>query len=103
MTTIDRQQAFSGTKEAAGTLRLDAARLENYLAGQVKGFAGPLAIKQFKGGQSNPTYLLETPARRYGAAPQAARQIAAVGARGRPRIPRHQRFATRRISRWPSR
>ena len=62
--TIDRQQAFSGTKEAAPALRLDAARLEHYLAAQV-GFAGPLTIKQFKGGQSNPTYLLETPARRY--------------------------------------
>ncbi len=63
--TIDRQQVFSGTKEAAGTLRIDEARLENYLTRQVKGFAGPLTIKQFKGGQSNPTYLLETPARRY--------------------------------------
>ena len=65
MTSIDRQQAFSGTKEAAAALRLDAARLEHYLAAQIIGFAGPLAIKQFKGGQSNPTYLLETPSRRY--------------------------------------
>ncbi len=63
--SIDRQQAFSGTKEAAGTLRVDSARLEAYLAHHVKGFAGPLTVKQFKGGQSNPTYLLETPARRY--------------------------------------
>ena len=31
----------------------------------MKDFAGPLTVKQFKGGQSNPTYLLETPARRY--------------------------------------
>ena len=31
MTTLDRQQAFSGTKEAAPALRLDAARLEQYL------------------------------------------------------------------------
>lgn len=65
MTNIDRQQAFSGTKEVAGTLRLDAARLAAYLAQHVQGFAGPLTVKQFKGGQSNPTYLLETPARRY--------------------------------------
>jgi len=63
--TIDRQQAFTGTKDAAPALQLDAARLENYLAAQVKGFAGPLTVKQFKGGQSNPTYLLQTPARRY--------------------------------------
>jgi aminoglycoside phosphotransferase (APT) family kinase protein len=65
MTSIDRQQAFSGTKEVADALRIDAARLEAYLAREVKGFAGPLTVKQFKGGQSNPTYLLETPARRY--------------------------------------
>jgi len=65
MTTLDRQQAFSGTKEAAPALRLDAARLEAYLAQHVAGFAGPLTVKQFKGGQSNPTYMLETPARRY--------------------------------------
>ena len=65
MTSIDRQQAFSGTKEASSALRLDAAQLERYLAAQIAGFAGPLVIKQFKGGQSNPTYLLETPARSY--------------------------------------
>jgi aminoglycoside phosphotransferase (APT) family kinase protein len=63
--SIDRQQAFSGTKEAASALRMDAARLENYLATQVKGFVGPLTIRQFKGGQSNPTYLLQTPASAY--------------------------------------
>jgi len=63
--SIDRQQAFSGTKEAAPALRMDAGRLAQYLAAQIKGFAGPLTIQQFKGGQSNPTYLLETATRRY--------------------------------------
>jgi aminoglycoside phosphotransferase (APT) family kinase protein len=65
MISIDRQQAFSGTKEAAPALRLDAARLETYLAAQVAGFAGPLTVRQFKGGQSNPTYFLRTPGRAY--------------------------------------
>jgi aminoglycoside phosphotransferase (APT) family kinase protein len=65
MNTIDKQAAFSGTKEVAETLRFDEARLEHYLAERVKGFAGPLTVKQFKGGQSNPTYLLSTPARRF--------------------------------------
>ena len=51
MTSIDRQQAFSGTKEVAGALRLDEARLEAYMAQHVKAFAGPLTVKQFKGGQ----------------------------------------------------
>ncbi|HMA58288.1 MAG TPA: phosphotransferase family protein [Pseudolabrys sp.] len=65
MTTIDRQQAFSGTKDVAPALRLDLANLQSYLTAHVTGFAGPLAVRQFKGGQSNPTYLLETPQRHY--------------------------------------
>jgi aminoglycoside phosphotransferase (APT) family kinase protein len=65
MTTLDRQQAFSGTKEVSNALALDAARLEQYLTANVKGFAGPLSVQQFKGGQSNPTYLLQTPGRAY--------------------------------------
>jgi aminoglycoside phosphotransferase (APT) family kinase protein len=63
--TTDRQSAFSGTREVAERLRFDAARLENYLREQVPGFAGPIAVSQFKGGQSNPTYLVETASRRY--------------------------------------
>ncbi|KAB2880796.1 MAG: phosphotransferase family protein [Pseudorhodoplanes sp.] len=62
---IDRQAAFSGTKDVAGALQFDTARLERYLRAAVDGFCGPLTVKQFKGGQSNPTYLLGTPGRRY--------------------------------------
>ena len=65
MQKIDRQVAFTGTKDVAEPLRFDPARLEAYLAREVPGFAGPLTVRQFKGGQSNPTYLLETPARQY--------------------------------------
>jgi aminoglycoside phosphotransferase (APT) family kinase protein len=65
MQKIDRQVAFTGTKEVAEALRFDPARLEAYLAKEVPGFAGPLTVHQFKGGQSNPTYLLETPVRKY--------------------------------------
>lgn len=43
----------------------DEARLDRYLGGCLAGYSGPLAVRQFEGGQSNPTYLLETPARRY--------------------------------------
>ena len=49
----------------AAPLRFDPVRLEHYLAAHAKGFAGPLTVRQFKGGQSNPTYLLETPQRAY--------------------------------------
>lgn len=65
MTSVDRQQAFSGTKDAAPALRIDVEQLERYLNAQIERFAGPLTVRQFKGGQSNPTYLLETPARSY--------------------------------------
>jgi aminoglycoside phosphotransferase (APT) family kinase protein len=65
MSGTDRQLAFTGTKEMADALRLDVARLESYLRQHVPGFAGPLNVGQFKGGQSNPTYLLTTPQRRF--------------------------------------
>jgi aminoglycoside phosphotransferase (APT) family kinase protein len=65
MASIDRQATFSGTKEVASALAIDAGRLEAFLAARLPDFQGPLGVRQFKGGQSNPTYLLETPARRY--------------------------------------
>jgi aminoglycoside phosphotransferase (APT) family kinase protein len=65
MPAIDRQAVFSGTKDVATALQFDAARLDAYLAANVPGYRGPLSVKQFKGGQSNPTYLLETPARKF--------------------------------------
>ncbi len=65
MLKIDRQSAFTGTKDVAAPLRFDVARFEAYLNQEVADFAGPLSLRQFKGGQSNPTYLLDTPARRY--------------------------------------
>jgi len=65
MIVSNRQNTYSGTKEVAERLRFDVGRLDDYLASRVPGFAGPLVVSQFKGGQSNPTYLLETPLRRY--------------------------------------
>jgi aminoglycoside phosphotransferase (APT) family kinase protein len=46
-------------------LELDVAKLEAYLAERIPEFTGPLQVRQFKGGQSNPTYLLVTPDKRY--------------------------------------
>ena len=65
MSVSDRQSVYSGTRDVAERLRFDVARLEAYLRENLPGFAGPLVVSQFKGGQSNPTYLLETPLRRY--------------------------------------
>lgn len=45
--------------------RFDEAALANWMADTVPGFAGPLDVQQFSGGQSNPTYRLGTPGRNY--------------------------------------
>ncbi len=61
----DRQQAFSGTQDVQPPHRFDERRLEAWLSANVKGFRGPLHVREFKGGQSNPTYQLESADRRY--------------------------------------
>jgi len=55
--------AFTGTRPLAQPL--DTAALGAWLSAHVDGFAGPVTVEQFKGGQSNPTYLLTTPRARY--------------------------------------
>ena len=60
-----RQERFSGTKEVADALRFDSSKLESYLAERIEDFRKPLEVRQFKGGQSNPTYQLLTPNRKY--------------------------------------
>lgn len=57
--------AFTGTRPVAEGHRFDVAALEAHLSDQLPGFAGPLSVSQFKGGQSNPTYRLDTPQRTY--------------------------------------
>lgn len=46
-------------------LALDLERLEQCLAVALPGFEGPIAARQFSGGQSNPTYRLDTPSGAY--------------------------------------
>jgi aminoglycoside phosphotransferase (APT) family kinase protein len=45
--------------------RFDEDRLHRYLSEHIAGYAGPLTVRQFEGGQSNPTYSLSTPSARY--------------------------------------
>ena len=44
---------------------LDNRKLDAYLAEHIDDYEGPLSSKKFKDGQSNPTFLLETPKRKY--------------------------------------
>ena len=43
--------------------RFDEAALERYLNARVEGFAGPLTVRQFEGGQSNPTFVVTSAGR----------------------------------------
>ncbi len=56
---------FIGTKPMAQSHAFDVPALQAYLQQHMPGFAGPLQVEQFKGGQSNPTYKLLTPAATY--------------------------------------
>jgi len=60
-----RQAQFSGTSEVREAHRFDTASLEAWMRENVRDFAGPLTVEQFKGGQSNPTYKLITPTKSY--------------------------------------
>ena len=60
-----RQEKFSGTKEVQAHLTFSTDKLEQFMLDAVEGYQGPLAVREFKGGQSNPTYQLVTPSRRY--------------------------------------
>jgi aminoglycoside phosphotransferase (APT) family kinase protein len=60
-----RQEQFSGTRDTLEALKFDPDPLQEYMLSHVEGFHGPLAVRQFRGGQSNPTYLLESPSGKY--------------------------------------
>jgi aminoglycoside phosphotransferase (APT) family kinase protein len=55
----------SGTKPVSEAHRFDEVRFNEWMESHVPGYLGPMAIEQFKGGQSNPTYKIRTPTREY--------------------------------------
>ncbi len=65
MSDGNRQAINSGTGAVREGLGFDVAALNAWMREQVEGYSGPLTVEQFKGGQSNPTYKLMTPARNY--------------------------------------
>ena len=95
---MDRTRDNSGTREVSEKLRFDVAALEGWMTANVAGYVGPLTVSQFKGGQSNPTYRLDTPGRSYvlrrkppgpllpgaHAVDREARVMSALGAQGFP-------------------
>jgi len=58
-------EQFVGTRAVCAQHAFDAAALQAWLSQHVPGFAGPMQVELFKGGQSNPTYKLTTPGQTY--------------------------------------
>lgn len=54
-----------GTTVVREGYAFDEDALAAWMQAHVAGFSGPLAVSQFKGGQSNPTYRLDTPEKPY--------------------------------------
>jgi aminoglycoside phosphotransferase (APT) family kinase protein len=59
------QKYLGAVGEVRDGARFDERRLESWLRDNITGYDGPLKVRQFDGGQSNPTYLLQTPAASY--------------------------------------
>ncbi len=65
MSNAAAQDENSGTTPVREGFRFDEAALARWMGDHVPGFAEPLTVEQFKGGQSNPTYKLTTPDKAY--------------------------------------
>jgi aminoglycoside phosphotransferase (APT) family kinase protein len=61
----DSKAALSQTTSVRSGHEIDAVAIERYLESHVEEFRGPVEIRQFEGGQSNPTYFLHTADRDY--------------------------------------
>src|SRR3954468_12364219 len=61
----EREALNTGTKAVAESHKFDEASLARWMTANVAGYEGPLEVRQFKGGQSNPTYQLITPGKKY--------------------------------------
>ena len=57
------QTLFTGTQPVSPANAFDEAALARWMQAHVPGFSGTMAVAQFKGGQSNPTFRLTTPSR----------------------------------------
>ena len=54
-----------GTMEVLERHQFDEKALTDFMEKSVQDFVGPLSIEEFKGGQSNPTYLVKTKTQSY--------------------------------------
>jgi aminoglycoside phosphotransferase (APT) family kinase protein len=62
---MSEQDLFTGTQPVAPGRAFDVDRLQAFMEEHVEGFSGTLDVREFKGGQSNPTYSLTAGGKRY--------------------------------------
>lgn len=62
---MDYEKEMVGTVAVPAKDQLDEVKLNGWMEANVEGFAGPMTITKFKGGQSNPTYRIDTPGQSY--------------------------------------
>ncbi len=55
----------AGLRPTPAQHSFDTQRLSAWMQAHIAGFSGPIEVQQFAGGQSNPTFLVQSPARRY--------------------------------------
>jgi aminoglycoside phosphotransferase (APT) family kinase protein len=60
-----REHLNTGTKPVVESHRFDEGALAEWMKANIADFTGPMEVRQFKGGQSNPTYQLVTPDQKY--------------------------------------
>lgn len=65
MSAAQHDPPVPGTRPVRSAHRFDESALQDWLTARLTGFCGPLDVLQFKGGQSNPTFLLQSPSGNY--------------------------------------
>jgi aminoglycoside phosphotransferase (APT) family kinase protein len=58
-------EEFMGTMPVSERQKFDVGALQDYMRQHVDGFSGDIAVEQFKGGQSNPTFKITADGQRY--------------------------------------
>src|SRR5271154_7087757 len=62
---LDMNLPAAGLRDTPAQHTFDTARLAEWMRAHIEGFSSPIDVQQFAGGQSNPTFLVQSPDRRY--------------------------------------
>src|SRR5258706_4986462 len=62
---VKQDEEYAGVKPIEERHRIDEASLDRWMRRNIERYVGPPKVLQFKGGQSNPTYRLDTPGASY--------------------------------------